>query len=213
MVEELQPALLGGWDPALLAPIAEVNQYLLEALRAAAMASDRPRVPRLLTLLREEWTRLDRVALERLAACPYLLLDAGFSQPGRWERLAGGVMDAPAAASGYLEGPEAVALLRRALMLGWHLARSNRIGARLVCGMSMAVAERLGSSRLQDLELLAERSAAALAPRWEQQPRVWQQLLRAACLGQSRQLRTAQLRGLQLLAAACVPYAAEAGWC
>lgn len=212
MVEELQPALPGGWDPALLAPIAEVNQYLLEALRATAMASDRPRLPRLLTLLREDWIRLDRAALERLAACPYLLLDVGFSRPGRWERLAEGVMDAPAA-SGYFEGAGAVALLRRALMLGWHLARSNRIGARLVCGMSAAVAERLASSRLQDLELLAERSAAALAPRWEQQPRVWQQLLRAACLGQPRQLRAVQLRGLQLLAAACAPCGAEAGWC
>jgi hypothetical protein len=213
MVDELAAsALRGGWDTALLAPIAEINQYLLETLRAAAVSEERSRAPRLLALLREDWARLDRPGLQRLADCPYLLLDVGFSQPARWERLFAGVMDA-AAASGYFERTVAVALLRRALMLGWHLARSNRLGARVLCGMSSAAAERLGNCRLQDLELLAERGAATLTPCWEQQPRVWQQLLRAAAVGQARQLRSAQLRGLQLLAAACAPCGAEAGSC
>src|SRR5580704_1852901 len=155
MMDDVPPvALLGAWDAGLLAPITEINQYLLEALRAAAIDAPRPRSPRLLSLLRADWARLDAAALERLAACPYLLIDAGFSQPGRWERLAASVMDAPAP-SGYFEGPDGVALLRRTLMLAWHLARSNRLGARVLFGMSADCAERIGRSRLQDLETLA----------------------------------------------------------
>lgn len=189
------------WDAALLAPIAEINQALLEALRAAAQDSARARLPGLLCALREDWIRLDQAALERAAACPYLLLDAGLAQAGFPERSPAGVMEL--SPSGYLCGAEGVALVRRALLLGWHLARTNRLAARVVLGMSGPAAHRLASSRLQELESIAERAAGGVRPRWEQQPRVWQQLLRVARRGPPLQLRAVQLRGLQLLAAGC----------
>ena len=84
-----------------------------------------------------------------------------------------------------------------------HLARANQLAARVLLGMSGAAAQRLAMIRLQELDALAEGAAASAVPRWEQQPRVWQQLLRAARRGQAPQLRAAQLRGLQLLAAGC----------
>ena len=78
------PPVGGGWDSALLAPVAEINQQMLACLRQMAL-DDAPGAPRLVTLLRADWRRLDASAQRRLAACPYLLLDAGFAQPQRWE--------------------------------------------------------------------------------------------------------------------------------
>jgi hypothetical protein len=203
VMEEGLLTLSGAWDATLLAPITEINHDLLAALRASALCDAKPRRPRLLAELREEWSRLDPTALEALARCPYLLLDV-FTAGRRWEAFVGSVMD-ETAPSGYFTAAEGITLLRRTLLLGWHMARANRLGARLLLGMSATCAERLGNTRLQDLESLAEHGASGLAPRWEQQPRVWQQLLRAGAQGQALQLRAVQLRGWQLMAAAWTP--------
>jgi hypothetical protein len=67
--------------------------------------------------------------------------------------------------------------------------------------MAAPCAPCVAASRLEDLEELAELCPTWVAPRWEAQPQVWQQLVHAARAGQVSQLRQAQLRGLQLLAA------------
>jgi hypothetical protein len=192
----------GSWDDALLAPVAEVNDQMLEVLKsmAGAPALAQPHTPRLVNLLRESWRRLDAKAQRRLSACPYLLLDADFAQTARWQRLlSAGVMDAPAR-GGYFNGPSGVSLIRRMLLLAWHLSRSNRLMAAVTLGLTPAVAERIASTRLRDLEAIAELSPAWIVPRWEQQTVVWEQLLAAACSTHPLALRQAQLRGLQLLA-------------
>ncbi|MGH8144581.1 MAG: hypothetical protein ACREU2_18980, partial [Steroidobacteraceae bacterium] len=163
MLEEAPPAALAGnWDGALLQPIADINQRMLEGLQALALApaaSGAHGPPRLVALLGEEWRRLEPLTLQRLAHCPYLLMDAGFGAPECWERLpVSAVQDAPAY-SGYFAGPDGVALVRGTLLLAWHLARSNRLGARVLLGMNARSAERIGACRLQDLEALAERGA------------------------------------------------------
>ena len=207
MFEELHSAPLGGaWDSALLAPVAEINEQMLECLRSVALETaaladpDSATTPRLVLQLREHWRGLDGKAQRRMAACPYLLLDAGFAQPQRWDWMAGAaVMDA-SVRGGYFSGRAGVALVRRTLVLAWHLARSNRVTARVILGMSALSAERIAASRLADLEALAELAPGWIVPRWEQQPNVWRQLIAAACRGQPLLLRQAQLRGLQLLA-------------
>jgi hypothetical protein len=212
--------LSGTWDEALLGPVADINERLLECLRQAALALREQaaaplsvasvgadaggRTPALLSALAPLWRALDAPAQRRLASCPYLLIDAGFGQPERWERLLpAAVCDAPAG-PGYLATPEGVALVRRTLLFAWHLARSNRLGARVLLGMSPTAAERIADSRLQDLDGLAEHGCAWVAPRWAQQPAVWRALLGAA-LGPPARLREVQLRGLQLLAGSCGP--------
>ena len=203
MHEDFHPApLSGAWDSALLGPVAEINVQMLECLRQMAVdpASDSGGAPRLVMALREDWRRLDANAQLRLAACPYLLLDAGFAQPQRWDWMGGaGVMDVTMR-RGYFSGHGAVALVRRTLLLAWHLARSNRVTARVILGMSALSAERIAATRLADLEGLAEFAPGWIVPRWEQQPNVWRQLIAAACRGHPLLLRQAQLRGLQLLA-------------
>jgi hypothetical protein len=201
MHENVQPLPLGGaWDAALLAPVAEINQQLLEWLRSAARQSEQAGTPALVSALREQWRALDSVALRRLSACPYLLVDGAFAQAGRWERVAvPQVMDAPAR-GGYFTGAAGVALIRRTLLLAWHLARSNRLMASVVLGMSAPTAELIALTRLQDLETLAELAPAWIAPRWAQQMVVWRQLMQAARVDEPLPLRQVQLRGVQLLA-------------
>ncbi|HTW73817.1 MAG TPA: hypothetical protein VMD56_02720 [Steroidobacteraceae bacterium] len=219
MLEEPEmPPLGGAWDRALLGPVADINERMLECLHGAALAGAAgtlgaahtgvplepaagvaARAPALLSQLAPLWQALDAAALRRLAGCPYLLIDVGFDQPERWERLqACAVRDSPA--DGYFRGPEGVALLRRTLVFAWHLARSNRLGARVLLGMGPRTAECIAQLRLQDLDTLPERGCPWAAPRWERRPQVWRQLLGAAT-GPQAQLQYVQLHGLQLLAA------------
>jgi hypothetical protein len=202
-----QPLPVGSWDDAQLAPIAEVNEQTLQILRT--MATE-PRgeghcraLPRLVSTLREDWRRLDVKGQRRLSGCPYLLLDAQFSQSACWDQvLFAGVKDAPPRSGGYFTGRAGVALIRRSLLLAWHLARSNRLMATITLGLTPAVAERIAASRLNDLEAIAERTPPWIVPRWENRPAVWQQLMTAARSPHPLALRQAQLRGLQLLAQA-----------
>jgi hypothetical protein len=204
MLEDFHPApLSGAWDSALLGPVAEINEQMLECLRLMA-ADDAPDAPRLVTLLREDWRRLDLTAQRRLAACPYLLLDAGFAQPRRWDWMASAAVMEATPRCAYFAGSSGIALVRRTLVLAWHLARSNRVTARVILGMNTRSAERIAACRLTELEALAELSPGWITPRWEQQPNVWRQLIGAGCRGQALLLRQAQLRGLQLLARASV---------
>ncbi|HWG76389.1 MAG TPA: hypothetical protein VN660_06300 [Steroidobacteraceae bacterium] len=210
MYEELSPTASLVWDQTLLAPIFEINERLLERLHAEACASLAARghqsaagaISVLVQALLPEWCALDAAAQRRLAQCPYLLLDAGFAEPARWQAvssLAVHEADAPRreCADGLLD-PLWLALRRRTLLLGWHLARAQPLAARVLLGMSPASAECIAARRLDELEELAE-GIGHMAPRWERQPQIWRQLLRA---GQAagEQLRWTQLRGLQLLA-------------
>ena len=192
--------LVGRWDNALLSPVAEINQQMLAILCECASAP-RP-LPRLVAVLRELWCSLDASARRRLALCPYLLLDGGFSAPERWQRAAAGglgVMDG-AGAGGYFSSRAGVALLRRTFVLAWHLARSNALAARILLGMSPDCVERIAACPLAELEALAELGPVWVVPRWELQPHVWRQMLQAALADRAAGLRPVQLRGLQLLA-------------
>jgi hypothetical protein len=206
MLEEMAPVHAGSWDASLLAPIAEINERMLERLRDAALADAANRPP-LVAQLQSEWSALDVQAQRRLAHCPYLLLDAGFGDTRRWPYGGSPAVHESAAEPlpcgqgvGYLANPEWRALVRRTLVLGWHLARASPICARVLLGMSPGTAERIGATALSELDMLAEQGARWIAPRWEAQPAVWRQLLRAS-RATERELRLTQLRGLQLLAA------------
>jgi hypothetical protein len=209
MDEELSAAASIVWDPGLLAPIIELNERLLERLHASALAAATTHeAPALVQCLLHDWRALHRPAQRRLAQCPYLLLDAGFEDAARWQGCPLAVHEADG-------GVEAVdeawlVLVRRALLLGWHLARAQPLAARVLLGMSALSAECMAARRLTDLDDLAVQEAARMAPRWQHQPQIWRQLLRASH-GSAQELLWAQLRGLQLLAAARTTAAAGAG--
>jgi hypothetical protein len=183
------------WDNGLLGPVAAINRQLLELLCEPA--------PSRRTGLTQLCCALGPDARLRLARCPYLLLDAGFAAPELWSssgRQSGAVREA-GAHGGYFSSHQGVALVRRTLVFAWHLARANPFSARILLGMAAPCAACIAASRLEDLDELAELCPAWIAPRWEGKLQVWQQLVHAAQAGQVSQLRQAQLRGLQLLAA------------
>lgn len=188
------PPTDGGWDAGLLVQIVELNVQVLEAVRQCAR---QPAPPTPLRELATQWRELDDTHLQALARCPYLMLDAGFARSDLWDA---GVRDS-GPATHWLAATLAPELVRRAVVLGWHLARTNPFAARITLGMSPQCAQLISRTRLRDLELLMERRAQSSQLRWEDRPAVWRQLLQAATAGPDGVLESLQLRGVQLLAA------------
>jgi hypothetical protein len=170
------PLPAGHWDELAFGPVRDVNEEVVEVLCAAAQSAA---AAPLAALARTEFLPATAAACRRLAECPYLLLDAGFAEPARW-RLCSGVREAPAAAQ---DGAPAidcgVGLARRALVLGWHLARANRLAARVALGMTAECAELIGALRLAHLDAIAEDERRWVRLRWEGRVELWRPLLAA----------------------------------
>jgi hypothetical protein len=70
---------------------------------------------------------LDERARHRAAACPYLLVDAGFSGSGRWRWMEGERVNeaAPTPCATFFAVLRASAVTHQVFMYAWHLARSS----------------------------------------------------------------------------------------
>jgi len=203
--------VFGGWDVTLLQHVVDLNRYLLSALmQAAALEPGTGEMP-LATQLRAAWLQLSPLQLTRLADCPYVLIDAQFMAADRWARLLQpGVRDVSLTErSGTGRPALASPLIRRLLVLAWHLARSNPLAARITLGMSESCAVLIAGSRLETLEVLADARPDWIRPLWEDRPELWRQLLSAALSEYDSRLRPLQLRGLQLLAGRLQPVPAS----
>jgi len=208
--------LAAGWLRAgVLDSLIELNEMCLALL--AEQAATRSGPPSgLLQQLGELWRGLDAAARHRAATCPYLLLDAGFADPLRWQVPA---MRQVGDAGGdrytcYFTVPAAAEVARLVFIFAWHLARSQIAAARLLLGMPATSAALIGRYTLRQIEALAESHPEWLRPRWPTRVQVWRELLLAASCGESTTLERARLRGLTLLAAearlapaACTPRA------
>ncbi len=179
------------WDAAILEPMAELNAEILDALAGATAG------------LQWQWRALGDAARQRLARCPFLLVDAGFARPELWGAVpcAGVHEPLPVATLLAQRGPLPTPLLRRVLLFAWHLARANRLAARVALGMSAPCLVMMAGCRFADLESLAERRPSWIRPRWDDRPDIWQAWLAAAARESPHELETLQLWGLQKLAA------------
>jgi hypothetical protein len=191
-------ALAGRWDSSVLEPLAEINAEVVEALIGADDAGGPP-----LGGLRWRWQALGAPARRRLVRCPYMLLDAGFAQAQLWAALPRASVHELSPAREFTARPRPMptSLIRRVLLLAWHLARANRLTARLALGMSGECAQLLARCRLADLDWYAEQRPTFIRPRWEHRPALWHALMVAAALEQTRELERLQSWGLQMLAA------------
>jgi hypothetical protein len=153
--------------------------------------------------LREDWAGLSTHAVRRLASAPYCLFDVGLSQAGSWlERRGPGVHDhVQHAEPRYFSTAAARSITRRTLVYAWHLSRSRPRAACLVFGTSIDAVESLAACSLAGLELVAERNADALRPRWSTQLTWWKSLLAAASAETDSRLQELMLGGIQRLAA------------
>ena len=190
------------WLRETLESVAEVNEMGL-ALLAAQAAASAPHTGAALAPLAELWPHLDAAARRRAAACPYLLLEAGFADLRRWQAAtAGQVADAREPAySSFFTVPAALEAARLVFTYAWHLARTQSAAARLLLGMPGPCAAAIGRCSLRQMYALAERHPEWLRPRWSDRPEVWQELLAAAASGEDGALERARLHGLTLLAA------------
>ena len=179
----------------------EVNESCLDLLAEEARLRGAPATP-LLRQLGELWRGLDAGARRRAAACPYLLIDAGFAEPLRWRPQAVQVGEAARAGyTAYFTAPAAAAVARLVITYGWHLARAQGPAARLLLGMPGPCAALIARHTLPQIQTLAEEHPQWLRPRWPARVQVWRELLLAAAGGESSVLERVRLRGLTLLAA------------
>ncbi|MDR2215037.1 MAG: hypothetical protein LBE59_04255 [Nevskiaceae bacterium] len=200
----------GQWAvQAALAPLLEMNTQCVESLCAMAR---RPGLwPPLVAGASEVWRALTPTARQRLAAVPWLLVDAGFSRGDPWQGMGyDGVRDGPPLpvstrwSGAPFFGEQARDFLRRVLVFSWHLSRTDPQLARIALGISPLTAQHLSRLKLAELDALAERYPDALRPRWENSPGLWRMLLAAARQEDGSRITEASLQGFQLMAGRCV---------
>ncbi len=193
-----------GWLRAgTLDSLIELNELCLALLVEQAAVRAGP-ASGLLQQLAELWSGLDAAARRRAAACPYLLLDAGFADPLRWRSPAALPQVGDAAVeryARYFTVPAAAEVARLVFIYAWHLARSQAAAARLLLGMAAPSAALIGRYTLRQIQTLAESHLEWLRPRWPSRVQVWRELLLTAAAGETAALERARLRGLMLLAA------------
>jgi hypothetical protein len=181
--------------------LTQLNEACLELLVAQA-ALGLPAAAAMLSELADLWGALDVNARRRAAACPYLLVDAGFADAYRWRWVgANRVADRePAVFATFFTASPLSAVAHHVFNYAWYLTRSQPMCAPLFLGMPMSCASLLRGCSMRQITELAERNTGWLRPRWVGRVHLWRELLLAAISGERLALEKAQLRGVQLLA-------------
>ena len=182
--------------------LVELNAQCLELL------SDQARAQPLhgsacLRPIAEIWPTLDAGARRRVASCPYLLVDAGFSDPTRWcwfeERQVNDLAPQPFKPS-FFTVPRASAVTQQVFMYAWHLAQSHDVTAQILLGIPLHCTHLISGCTLPRIHELAEQHPDWIRPRWLNQAKVWRGLLLAAASGEVVALENARMHGLQVIA-------------
>lgn len=182
--------------------LVELNGQCLELLAEQALAGQ-AQGSLLLRQIADIWRALDASARRRAAACPYLLVDAGFSDSRRWRWADGQHVNEGEATpySSFFTVPRAAGVARQVFIYAWHLARTQSPATRLLLGMPAHCTNLISACTLPQIHALAERHPEWLKPRWPARVKVWRELLLAAASGEGVALERARMHGLQLLAA------------
>jgi hypothetical protein len=137
------------------------------------------------------------------AACPYLLVDAFFSEPQHWQGLGGRRVGDGACVPyvSFFTVPQTAAVARTVFVYAWSLVVSHAAGARLILGIHPHCASLLGACTVAQIHELAERYSGWLRPRWLKRVPLWRQMLVAAAEDDAVTLERSRMQGLQMLAA------------
>ncbi len=181
--------------------LVQLNGQCLDLLADQALAQP-TQGNLLLRQVGEIWRTLDEGARRRAASCPYLLVDAGFSDPGRWRWLEGRHVSesAPPPYASFFTVPRASAVASQVFIYAWHLAQSKTQAAQLLLGMPAYCTHLISACTLPQIHELAERHPEWMRPRWPTKVKVWRQMLLAAASGEVVALENSRMYGLQLLA-------------
>jgi hypothetical protein len=171
----------GGALGASLQPIYHVNARLIRLAIEHALTEPESPVSHPLARVGHALRSANDTALLEVSQCSFLLADAGFRDPARWEHgskyLTG---DLPHAEGRSPAQAKLVALARSTLLVAWHTVQSSPLDAELVLGASPECAAIVGSLTLPQIEELAERNADWIRPRWDQQLERWRLLVNLA---------------------------------
>jgi hypothetical protein len=202
------------WEPPspggdILRTLAELNELCLELLAEQAL-QPLPPAPPMFRELMDLWSRLDSTSRRHAAACPYLLMDAGFCDPYRWQWLSGqragtraadSVHDRePVAYGSFFTVPSLVKVARQVFTNAWYIVQTQPLGAPLYLGMPAHCATLLRACTMRQVTELANQHAGWLRPRWTGRTRVWRELLEAGISGEVQALEKARMHGVQMLA-------------
>jgi hypothetical protein len=186
----------------MLEALAEVNHTCLGLLAEQALALG-SQAQLALRQAGELWRALDERTRWQAAACPYLLVDACFGEPQRWQWLSGSrVNDAPRTpCTSFFTVPQATAVARTVFVYAWSMVVNHWEGAPTVLGIHPHCASLLGACSVTQVHELAERGCGWLRPRWHKQGPLWRRMLVAAAEDDVVTLERARMQGIQMLAA------------
>jgi len=186
----------------MLEALADVNHRCLGLLAEQALAAA-PEDHPALRQVGELWQALDERSRWQAASCPYLLIDACFAEPQRWQWLSGAdVREAPRAPyASFFTVPQTAAVARTVFVYAWSLVGNYSAGARVILGIHPQCARLLGACTVSQVHELAERGSGWLRPRWLKRVHLWRQMLLAAAEDDVLTLERSRMQGLQMLAA------------
>jgi hypothetical protein len=186
----------------MLEGLAEVNHTCLGLLAEQALAPG-AQAQQPLRRVGELWRALDDRSRWQAAACPYLLFDACFGEPQRWQWLSGPRVNDGSAAAGasFFTVARTAAVARTVFVYAWSMVVNHAEGAPTVLGIHPYCGSLLGACSVTQVHELAERGCGWLRPRWLKQVRLWLEMLRAAAEDDVASLERARVHGLQMLAA------------
>jgi hypothetical protein len=134
--------------------------------------------------------------LQALAETPCLLAAFAVLPPPRLAPR--GVADAPLPAA-RSTGADAASLFAASLLVWlWHTARQDRLLAALCIGPGRLGVELLSSAGFRDLQRTAAGAAECLEARFCRHPRLWPDLVRAACISDPQVVIATRLSIVQL---------------
>lgn len=195
---EIRPAFAGHAD--VLASIQAINRDFLRIIAAAEFAHTW-QGQRFLGALSATIAGADADALAHALRFPFLFVDLGFSDTGHWDPVGARQRihdddDVPASLKERL-----LPVVRSALGLALHLARTDRDAALVLMGLSPEVADMLVARGFHELDTLTLTGMSVIRPRWHGLPVVWHQVFTADNAMPVECIRDFVLHALQLSAA------------
>ncbi len=197
------------WPGDVLKILRDLNELCLELLAEQALQPVPPAPPMFRELV-DLWSRLDAAARKRAAACPYLLMDAGFCDPYRWQWLSEQQVSTrngvrvhdrePDTYNVFFTAPTVTNVARQVFANAWYIVQTQPLGAPLYLGMPAHCAALFRACTMMQVTELANQHSGWLRPRWTGRVRIWRQLLEAGISGEPRALEMARMHGVQLLA-------------
>lgn len=185
--------------PESLRPIHQLNRRLLAILIDEAR---RPAAAPSVAALGGRLTSVADTVIDRLAAIPISLIDAGFQLDEPWRAVASGNRRHPEQ-SLVSPLPRGRALELAALTFGLAstTARASKESARLIFGMSPSVANTFATFSLDIVHWLGHARAHWIRPRWHDRPAVWMRLVETAEHAQAARLPPVSVRAMNRLLA------------